>query len=118
MGSIYAYTTILPECLDIFGWYGCFSGSDGNMSQLAAVLNAPENADKPVYYFYNSIGNKDNMFYWQHGQYHELVKRAEGLTDGENACFNEIKGAYHLYTAWATGLYNFLPVIFSLPKEQ
>ncbi len=118
MGSIYAYTTILPECLDIFGWYGCFSGSDGNMSQLAAVLNAPENADKPVYYFYNSIGNKDNMFYWQHGQYHELVQRAEGLTDGENACFNEIKGAYHLYTAWATGLYNFLPVIFSLPKEQ
>ena len=118
MGSIYAYTTIIPECLDIFGWFGCFSGSDGNMSQLAAVLNAEENADKPIYYFYNSIGSMDNMFYWQHGQYNELLQRTDGLTDGVNACFNEIKGAKHLYTAWATGLYNFLPVLFSLPAER
>ena len=118
IGSIYAYTTIIPECLDIFGWFGCFSGSDGNMSQLAAVLNAEENADKPIYYFYNSIGSMDNMFYWQHGQYNELLQRTDGLTDGVNACFNEIKGAKHLYTAWATGLYNFLPVLFSLPAER
>lgn len=118
MGSIYAYTTIIPQCLDIFGWYGCFSGSDGNMGQLAKVLNAPENADKPIYYFYNSIGSMDGMFYWHHGQYHELIGRTDRLVDGVNACFNEIKGAKHLYTGWATGLYNFLPVLFSLPKEQ
>ena len=81
------------------------------------MLNAPENADKPIYYFYNSIGSMDSMFYLHHGQYHELVDRTEGLTDGENAAFTEIKGAHHLYTAWATGLYNFLPVVFSLPAE-
>ena len=82
------------------------------------MLNAEENADKPIYYFYNSIGSMDNMFYWQHGQYNELLQRTDGLTDGVNACFNEIKGAKHLYTAWATGLYNFLPVLFSLPAER
>ncbi len=118
MGSIYAYLSMMPDCLDIFSWYGCFSGSDGYMNQLAAVLNDENHADKPIYYFYNSIGSKDSMFYLHHGQYHELVDRANGLTDGVNACFNEIKGASHLYTAWATGLYNFLPVLFSLPKEQ
>ncbi|MBR6114721.1 MAG: hypothetical protein IKQ10_05995 [Oscillospiraceae bacterium] len=118
MGSIYAYTTIMPECLDLFGWYGCFSGSDGNMTQLAAVLNAPENADKPICYFYNSIGTNDGMFNGHNYQYHDLVKRSDGLTDGVNACFNEIRGAKHLFTAWATGLYNFLPVLFSLPAEQ
>ena len=117
MGSIYAYLSMMPDCLDIFGWYGCFSGSDGNMNQLAAVLNDENHADKPIYYFYNSIGSRDSMFYLHHGQYHELVDRADGLTDGVNAAFTEIKGASHLYTAWATGLYNFLPVLFSLPKE-
>ena len=26
MGSIYAYTSIIPECLDLFAWFGFFSG--------------------------------------------------------------------------------------------
>jgi len=117
MGSIYAYTGTLTECLDLFGWYGCFSGSDGYMDQIAAALNAPANADKPIYYFYNSIGTKDMYYYLHTGQYKELISLTKGLTDGENAAMTEVKDAGHEYCAWSTGLYNFLGVAFSLPEE-
>ena len=117
MGSIYAFTQFMPKCLDIFSWFGCFSGSDGNMYQLASVLNSPENLERPIYYFYNSIGTKDPMFVGHRGQYKDLTGAAQGLTDGENAALTILNDLPHIYAAWATGLYNFLPVVFSLPAE-
>ena len=117
MGSIYAFTQFMPKCLDIFSWFGCFSGSDGNMYVLANTLNSPENADRPIYYFYNSIGTKDPMFVGHKGQYRDLTGAARGLTDGDNAAFTALTDLPHTYAAWSTGLYNFLPVVFSLPGE-
>ena len=117
MGSIYAYTGTLPECLDLFGWFGCFSGSDGYMDQLARTLNASSNAERPIYYFYNSIGTKDPYYYLHKGQYGELVGMAKGLTEGENAAFTEIRDTGHEYVSWSAGLANFLSVAFSLPPD-
>ena len=117
MGSIYAFTQFMPKCLDIFSWFGCFSGSDGNMYVLANTLNSPENADRPIYYFYNSIGTKDPMFVGHKGQYRDLTGAAQGLTDGDNAAMTILTDLPHTYAAWSTGLYNFLPVVFSLPGE-
>ena len=118
MGSIYAFTSFIPECLDVFGWFGCFSGSDGSMTQLSRFLNSPENADKPIYYFYNSIGTKDTMLYGHRGQYRDLVNAVDALREGDNCVLHEIRDARHTYEAWGTGLYNFLPVVFSLPEQE
>ena len=117
MGSIYAFTSFMPECVDQFGWFGCFSGSDGYMYKLARILDEAAADGRPIYYFYNSIGSKDTMLYGHRGQYADLIGRTGSLTDGENAAFTEIRGARHTYEAWGTGLYNFLPVVFSLPAE-
>ena len=117
MGSIYAFTSFMPECLDVFGWFGCFSGSDGAMYQLARVLDGEASRGRPIYYFYNSIGTKDTMLYTHRGQYADLLGRTASLVEGENTAFTEIRDARHTYEAWATGLYNFLPVVFSLPEE-
>ena len=113
MGSIYAYTGVIPECLDLFSWFGCFSGSDGYMDQLAASLNAEPNASRPIYYFYNSIGTRDPYFYLHRGQYADLISMAKGLTEGENAAMTEIKDTGHEYISWSAGLANFLSVAFS-----
>ncbi|MGX8692402.1 MAG: alpha/beta hydrolase [Clostridia bacterium] len=110
-GSIYVYTAILPDCLDCFAWFGCFSGSDGNMVLLARKLNAQR--DWPIYLFYNGIGTRDPFLGIQRNQYRELVGYARPLTDGENAYFHEYTGLAHVYAAWSLGLYNFLPLLFA-----
>ena len=117
MGSIYAYTSILPKCLDLFAWFGCFSGSDAYLDKLIPALQSPENAQYPILYFYNSIGEHDSMFDTHTKQYDYLVNHVDCLTDGKNAAMTVINDASHEYRAWGTGLYNFLRVVFAQPEE-
>ena len=39
MGSIYAYNSVMPLCLDMFAWFGCFSGSDCYVDLAADALS-------------------------------------------------------------------------------
>lgn len=113
MGSIYGYNAVLPECIDLFAWYGLFSGSEcDSVPYVASVLNAPENLRYPISFFYNSVGPKDVMAQLHEQQYRELMLLCPGIVDGENATFTYIKGALHEYKAWGTGLYNFLRIAF------
>jgi enterochelin esterase-like enzyme len=113
MGSMYAYTSVIPDCLDLFAWFGCFSGSDGDMPSLAEQLNRPPLSEYPIRYFYNSIGTSDSFYSLHWNQYHDLVWRCDGLSEGENAAFTEYEALGHTYTAWSIGLYNFLPLLFA-----
>ena len=119
MGSIYAYTSIMRECLDLFAWFGCFSGSEAreHMNALITALNSEEYARYPILYFYNSAGGSDSMFAEHRDDYRKLVKSVNSLTDGKNAAFTEIRATAHSYKAWGTGLYNFLRVVFAQPQE-
>ena len=112
-GSIYVYTSILPDCLSCFAWFGAFSGSDGNMGALAEKLNTPPEREWPIDLFYNGAGTRDGFCGLQKNQYQTLVSRAAPLIDGENAYFHEYEGLAHVYAAWSLGLYNFLPLLFS-----
>ena len=118
MGSIYTWTCVIPNCLDLFGWYGCFSGSNAHMDRILPVLTDPENADYPIYFFYNSVGAKDDMYDTHFNQYYELVNKADCLTDGDNAAFTAVNMCGHDYRAWGTGLYNFLRVVFAQPRDE
>ena len=117
MGSIYAFTSFMPRALDLFGWFGCFSGSDARMAELIQALNDPANARYPIYYFYNCIGAKDDMYETHYSQYCDLVASVDALTDGDNAAFTTVKKCNHDYKAWGTGLYNFLRVVFAQPED-
>ena len=119
MGSIYAYTSVMRECLDLFAWFGCFSGSEAReyMNALITALNAEENARYPILYFYNSAGGSDAMFAEHKDDYRKLVAAVPGLTNGKNAAFTEIRAAGHSYKAWSAGLYNFLRVVFAQPED-
>ena len=112
-GSIYAYTSVIPDCLDLFAWFGCFSGSDGDMPQLAGRLDSEALRALPIRLFYNSVGSNDRFYplHWNH--YYDLTARSEALTDGENAVFTTLDGLAHTYAAWSVGLYNLLPLLFS-----
>ena len=118
MGSIYAYTSVMPKCLDLFAWFGCFSGSEAKLDELIAALNSEENAPYPILYFYNSCGGSDDMYSGHLSDYRKLVTYVDSLTDSKNAAFTEIRMAGHSYRAWGTGLYNFLRVVFAQPADS
>ena len=118
MGSIYTWTCVIPNCLDLFGWYGCFSGSNADMDRILPVLTDPKNAAYPIYYFYNCTGARDDMYDTHFNQYHELVRKVDGVTDGDNAAFTKVNMCGHDFRAWGTGLYNFLRVVFAQPRED
>ena len=113
MGSIYGYNAVLPLCLDLFGWFGQFSGAECYTDLVISALNSENNAPYPIYWFYNAAGTADNMYRNHKDQYWKLVNNCPALTNGENATFTDIKGAMHEYKAWGEGLYNFLLVVFA-----
>ncbi len=113
MGSIYGYNAILPLCVDLFGWFGEFSGAECYPELVISALNSENYRDYPIYWFYNSAGTGDSMYRNHVQQYRALVNRCPVFTEGENATFTDIKGAYHEYKAWGEGLYNFLLVVFA-----
>ena len=113
MGSIYGYNAVLPLCLDLFSWFGEFSGAECYTDLVISALNSENNADYPIYWFYNAAGTGDSMYRNHRDQYRTIVSSCPALTDGENASFTDIKGVYHEYKAWGEGLYNFLLVVFA-----
>lgn len=113
MGSIYIYTSILPDCMDLFASFGCFSGSDGDMPQLARELDGPPLSAQPIRVFYNSVGTEDFYYSLHWNQCHDLIWRSDALTEGENAFFTALSGYEHEPGAWILGLHNFLPLLFS-----
>ena len=114
MGSIYAYNSVMPLCLDEFAWFGCFSGSDCYVDLAADALGSEANAAYPIRYFYNSIGTLDSMATLHRENFIALTDRVDGLTDTENAWFTQLPGLGHEYSAWIVGLYNFLQVVFMM----
>ena len=112
MGSIYAYNSILPLCLDLFAWFGCFSGSETYMKITVDALNSVNYEKYPILFFYNSCGVNDGMRANHRQQYKQLVEKCPGLTESVNATFTDIYNAAHSYQAWGLGLYNFLLLLF------
>ncbi len=113
MGSIYAYNAILPLCLDLFAWYGCFSGSETYVDLTASTLNALNYDKYPILFFYNAAGVNDGMKPNHLQQYKKIVDLCPGLTPSVNATFTDIYNAAHDYRAWGLGLYNFLLLVFA-----
>lgn len=118
MGSIYVYDQLLRNSMDLFSWFGCFSGSDcETIEQTAAMADAMHAEGYDLHYFYNSSGWNDDMRALHHNQYFYLCDKLDWLTDGENGAYTDVNGAYHEYHAWSVGLYNFLQVLFQCADE-
>jgi enterochelin esterase-like enzyme len=113
LGSIYAYNSILPLCLDLFAWFACFSGSETYVDLTVNAVNAINYRKYPILFFYNAAGVNDTMRFNHLQQYKQLLDRCPGLTASENATFTDIYDAGHEYRAWGLGLYNFLLLAFA-----
>ncbi len=122
MGSIIAYQSLLPYCLDEIGWIGCLSGFGTEPSSMARRICNWDGAAYPIYYLYNGCGSIDAAWQEHKDGYERMLSAIEKLEpgrleDGKNCCFVEIEYAKHEYKGWIIGLYNCLQIFFTLPEQ-
>lgn len=120
MGSIIAFQSVLPHCLDYFGWYGCLSGFGYDVPLLANEVRAFEEEmgqEFPIRYLFNTAGTMDAAWEEHWTGYNNMLRSWDKVREGENTAFVVVQYARHDYKTWIIGLYNCLQVFFHLPPE-
>ena len=113
MGSIIGFQSALTLCLDLFGYYGCFSGFSTYPANILSVIDTEEFADYPIYYLYNNAGAWDIALNDHRYFYNDLIARSDRFVEGENTCFVQVKDYGHEFRTWIVGLYDCLGVFFA-----
>ena len=120
MGSIITYQSVLPHCIDLFGWYGCLSGFGYDVGTLINQVNAFETEkgqEYPIRYLFNTAGTMDAAWEEHWANYCSMVAVWDKVTQDENTTFVTVQYARHDFKCWIIGLYNCLQVFFHLPAE-
>jgi len=119
MGSIITYQSVLPHCIDLFGWYGCLSGFGYDVPLLMNEVKAFETEqgqEYPIRYLFNTAGTMDAAWEEHWAGYCSMVGAWDKVKQDENTAFVTVQYARHDYKCWILGLYNCLQVFFHLPE--
>ena len=110
-GCIQMYNGILPECLDLIGWYTAAAG--GTIGKDVFVEKVKEKSeDYPISYFYSCVGDNDSLCETTYYDY-EYLEEAGVIKTGENASFDVFNYTEHNDRAVGLSLYNTLMIMFS-----
>jgi len=122
MGSVIAFQSVLPHCIDLFGWYGCLSGFGYDVTTLMRQVQALElehGEEYPIRYLFNTAGTMDAAWEEHRDGYYQMIWNwGTKLKEGENTAFVTVLYARHDFKPWIIGLYNCLQVFFNLPAEE
>lgn len=121
MGSIITFQSVLPHCIDLFGWYGCLSGFGYDVPLLMNEVKAFETEagqEYPIRYMFQTAGTMDAAWEEHWAGYNSMIRAWDKLTEGENTNFTVVQYARHDFKTWIIGLYNCLQVFFQLPVEE
>ena len=120
MGSIITFQSVLPHCIDLFGWYGCLSGFGYDVSLLmheVKTFETEKGQEYPIRYMFQTAGTMDAAWEEHWDGYNRMIRNWDKLTEGENTSFTVVQYARHDFKTWIIGLYNCLQVFFQLPAE-
>lgn len=121
MGSIIAFQSVLPHCIDLFGWYGCLSGFGYDVPLLMTeVKNFETEAGEeyPIRYIFQTAGSMDAAWEEHWAGYNSMIRAWDKVQAGKNTDFVVVQYAKHDFKCWIIGLYNCLQVFFQLPAEE
>ena len=113
MGSIIGFQSALSLCLDLFGYYGCFSGFSTYPANILSHIDTDEYKDYPILYLYNNAATWDVALSDHRYYYQQLLEASDRFVEGENTCFVEVKDYGHEFRTWIVGLYDCLMVFFA-----
>lgn len=112
MGSMHTLNVGLARCLDLFSWFGSFSGAKTEAAVLSDAIHSGELEAYEIDYLFVTNGKFD-MSYEEHmNTARELEAMDEKLTDGVNFRIVDIKNGSHDWPSWELALYDFLQVAF------
>lgn len=97
--------TIMPECLDLFGWYGASSVFHCSLTDSLKELNARVN-QYPVRYYYCGCGDTDNAHDQTIERYHTFVNGTDAITQGVNSELIVLSNTGHDAKTYDTAIYN------------
>ena len=111
MGSGTTQTT-MQYCLDIFAYFGNYSGG-GNREEFFAAMESDEFKDLPILFWYHGNGTNDFALEGHLAWCAAILERmSDRVTDGVNYAYIEFKGGTHSYNCWLIDMYNCLRVFF------
>ena len=103
---------MLPNCTDLFAFWGLLSGGYLNDEEITMRINAGVSAQDPIHYLYTGEGKL--ALGW--GSYKYRMERLDEdcayIKSGENFTFLAIDRAGHNYPSWNAGLFNCLRIFF------
>ena len=111
-GSMHTPNSALMRCLDLFAWYGSFSGGKTAAADISAAIHSEQFEQYPILYFFVANGTIDSSYEEHIKLMLELEAIDDKLTNGENFSINVFEDAGHNFKNWEMALYRLLPLIF------
>lgn len=111
-GSATTFHSAINGSLDIFSYFGCFSGSLTSESEFDEGMRSENFRDYSVNYFYNTSGTFDFLLSEHLSTYKRLLSADPRLQEGVNCSFDVFPAVYHNHPSWHIALYNYLQKIF------
>ncbi len=113
MGSITTIHSAIMQNLDIFSYFGSYSGAKTDLDEFLAAVNSDQFKDYPIAFWFNGNG-KGDISVDEHDEFaHGALEAMSGrLTDGENFAWINMRDGTHSYGSWIVDLYNSLLVFF------
>ena len=113
MGSKHTLESGLMTNLDLFAWYGSFSGVfTPEAADISAALHSEAFAQYPIHYLFVANGTIDYSYEGHIKTMLELEALDSTLEDGVNFSIHVFEGGGHNFKNWEMALYRFLPHIF------
>ena len=103
---------ILPDCTDMFSYWGLFSGAFRNDEEMAERINGGVDAEHPINWLYAGDGDEAPGWSAYKHRVEYLDENCESLELGKNLSFVAMKDVEHGFSTWNNSLINCLRVFF------
>jgi len=103
---------MLPDCADLFSYWGLLSGGFRDDEDMIARINAGLDGAHPIRLIYAGDGEKaSGSSAYQH-RVERIIEGCDGLEEGKNILFLASEKTTHSLLTWNIGLYNCLRIFF------
>ena len=112
MGSMHTINSGLMTDLDLFSWYGSFSGAKTAAADISAAMHSEALEPYDIAYLFVANGTRDMSCEEHIATMTELEEIDSKLKNGENFSIVVFENAAHDFVNWQMALYRFLPIVF------
>ena len=103
---------ILPDCADLFSYWGLLSGAFKHNEEMIARINAGVGEETPIRMLYAGDGKLAPGYSAYRNRIKQVTKECACFEEGNNIIFLLAENTEHGFSTWNMGLYNCLQIFF------